>query len=620
MSAPNTPSPTPAADSFERLCLDGLKAVGKTLSQMNLYKVGHPAVMATLTESHDLITRVLGQAGEGQVTFSFDADKLIANGRIVGAAAQIPNAVSVFFARFRVGSLTFSSGLPAEELTALCEMAAMRAEQAKVLDTSAFLAERKVAHIKLNEALYAKVGEQQPAPENATATANSAEQAAQLVDKMKSSNVEDSILALVKAAVQDPLDQAKVLEAVMARLKDDIERRVTEATRTLRNEKATLEREAQRTETVLTNMAEGVVVVDDAGKILMMNPAAEEIYGTSLSEVAGKPLADAVKEEHLLSLAQQVAPPPPEGQFTPQVDVVSTDESRKVLRASSAVVQNEAGKTVGMVSVITDVTKHKELARVEREFIAHVTHELRAPLSAIRAALEILQGQFEGKLGGDDERMLGTALRNADRLNDLIRDILDFGKIESGQMTVHPEPTDPQAIAAEAVDSLKPWAQRKSINLSLDTGTALPQVNADAKRVVQIIINLLSNAIKFTPKNGGVTVSLSRTIEDGVKYVRYAVKDSGPGIAKADQEKIFQKFVQIAAGEKHVGGTGLGLAIAKALVGLHKGKMWVESDEGQGATFLFTIPFFVPPDIITETVSKVEPAKPKGWWERLFGR
>ncbi|MBI5200792.1 MAG: PAS domain S-box protein, partial [Elusimicrobia bacterium] len=402
-----------------------------------------------------------------------------------------------------------------------------------------------------------------------------------------------------------------------------IERRVTEATQVLKREKATLEREAQRTETVLTNMAEGVVVVDDAGKILMMNPAAEEIYGASLSEVAGKPLSDAVKEEHLLSLAQQVAPPPAEGAFVPQVDVVSTDESRKILRASSAVVQNEAGKTVGMVSVITDVTKQKELAKVEREFIAHVTHELRAPLSAIRAALEILQGQFAGKLGADDERMMGTALRNADRLNDLIRDILDFGKIESGQMTVHPQPADAKMIAEEAVESLGPWATKKTIQLTLEAPDGLPQVNADSKRIVQVIINLLSNAIKFTPKNGSVTVILEKTMDEGVKYVQFGVRDTGPGIDKADQEKIFQKFVQIAAGEKHVGGTGLGLAIAKALVGMHKGKMWVDSDEGRGATFLFTIPFYVPPDIMTETVSQApapEEDKKKSWWARLFGR
>lgn len=607
----------PAPDSFEHLCMEGIKAIGKTLSQMNLYKVGHPAVAATVNQSHGLITQVLGQTE--QITFSIDQDKLIANGHVVGAAAQIPNAVTQFFARFRVGSLTFRAGLPAEELIALCEMAAMRAEQAKTLDTAAFLLEKNVQHIRLNEAIYAKVGEQQQTPENATATANAAEQTQQLVERVEKASIDDSIAALVKASVHDPADQAKILEAVMRKLREDVERRVTEATASLKREKATLEREAQRTESVLTNMAEGVVVVDDQGKVLMMNPAAEEIYGTSLAEIAGKPLAEAVKEEHLLSLAQNVAPPPAEGEFKPSVDVVSTDESRKTLRASAAVVQNEAGKTVGMVSVLSDVTKHKELQRVEREFIAHVTHELRAPLSAIRAALEILQGQFSGKLTGDDERMLGTALRNADRLNDLIRDILDFGKIEAGQMSVHSEPSDPKAIGQEAVESLKPWAQKKAINLTLSAPEGLPQVNADPKRIVQVIINLLSNAIKFTPKNGSVTVSLSRVLDEGAKFIKFSVKDTGPGIAKEDQEKVFQKFVQIAAGERHVGGTGLGLAIAKALVQLHKGKMWLESEVDQGADFMFTVPLYVPPDIITETVSQAPPPKPPSWWKRLLG-
>ncbi|MBI4423032.1 MAG: PAS domain S-box protein [Elusimicrobia bacterium] len=613
-----TPTPPPPAGSFERLCLDGLKAVGKTLSQMNLYKVGHPAVMATLNESHDLLSQVLQQT-DGEIAFSFDQDKVIANGRIVGAAAQVPNAISQFFARFRVGSLTFKAGLPSGELTALCEMAAMRAEQAKELDTASFLAGRSVQHIQVNEAIYAKVGEAVPAPDAATATANAAAAAAELVEKVRAASVEDSIAALVKAAVPDPADQAKVIEAVRQRLREDIERRVNEATATLRREKTQIQNEQVRTEAVLTNMAEGVVVVDDQGKVLMMNPAAEEIYGTSLAQVAGKPLTEAVKEEHLLSLAQQMGAAAADGPVQPAVDVLSTDESRRTLRASAAVVQNEAGKTVGMVSVLSDVTKHKELARVEREFIAHVTHELRAPLSAIRAALEILQGQFAGRLQGDDERMLGTALRNADRLNDLIRDILDFGKIESGQMSVHAEPSDAKPIAAEAVEALQAWAQKKTLRIVLEAPEGLPQINADGRRTVQVLVNLLSNAIKFSPKNGQVTVRLERVHEGGAKHVRFSVQDQGPGIPVEDQEKIFQKFVQIAAGERHVGGTGLGLAIAKALIHLQKGKLWVESEVDKGATFLFTLPVHVPPDILTETVSQAPAPAPAPWWKRLLG-
>jgi signal transduction histidine kinase len=132
---------------------------------------------------------------------------------------------------------------------------------------------------------------------------------------------------------------------------------------------------------------------------------------------------------------------------------------------------------------------------------------------------------------------------------------------------------------------------------------------------VQVLINLLSNAIKFTPPKGRIRLNVAPGA-DPAKFVQFSVSDTGPGIAKADQQKVFQKFVQIAAGEKHVGGTGLGLAIAKAFVHLQRGQMWIESDLGQGATFLFTVPVYVPPP--EEKAARPKP-KPLPWWKRLLG-
>ena len=598
----DTPPTSPSAQ-FSRQCLEALKSIGKTLGQMTLYKVGHPAVEATLALAERHLNEALAQT-QGELSFSVDQQQWIANGRIVGTVAQTPNAVLAFFNRFKLSSLTFKSGLSHAELSAFCELAAMREGALEAADPQAFFEGRSVTHVQLSEAVYTKTDgatpPSEPGPGDAGAGAGvgagagagaGGDAAAEEADRslfaaLETPTVEGAIQTLVGKAVVDPGNRAKAYEKVMALLQQDIQKRVDEVTKTLRHEKTTLQNEQTRTQTVLGNMVEGVVVVDEQGKILMMNPAAEQIYGQTLAQSAGKGIAEKASEQFIVTMASDLTSPADRDIGT-EVKLQGDADTQRTLRASSAIVKTEEGKVVGMVSALPDQTKHKELQRMQRDFVAHVTHELRAPLSSIRAALEILQGQFANKIEEDETRMLNTALKNSDRLADMINSILDFSKIESGQMEVFTKPSDAAKIAQDAVDSLQPWAQKKRIELTLSTPEGLPVVEADAARTVQVIINLLSNAIKFTPAGGKITVKLAKRAEGNQGFVEFSVTDTGPGIAKEEQGKIFEKFVQIAAGETHIGGTGLGLSIAKALVHLQKGKMWIESEPRPGATFLF---------------------------------
>lgn len=233
--------------------------------------------------------------------------------------------------------------------------------------------------------------------------------------------------------------------------------------------------------------------------------------------------------------------------------------------------------------------------RRHREFVAHLTHELRAPVCVIRAALDILKRHFSRKLPQEDRRLLSTATRNTDRLSSLIDDILDFARLEAGRLKVAAKAIRPEALAREAADIMRPWADKKKIELAADLPPGLPAVAADPKRVVQVFANLLSNAIKFTPEGGRVRVEArpeagTHETQGPTPSVVFAVRDTGPGIAEEDRERIFEKYVQVAAGGNHPGGTGLGLTISRALVELMGGRIWVESEQGKGASFLFTLP------------------------------
>jgi PAS domain S-box-containing protein len=628
----DTPTPPPSA-GLEKQATEALKSIGKALGQMALYKVGHPSVAATIQSALDSLTAALEATQKGSLVISIDHEKLIANGKMAGTLAQLPNSIATLFNRFKLSSLTFLSGLTLEELSAFCELAASRADAPAAADPKGYLVEKAVTRIVLNEAVYTKVGEQKPEGSGAAGegkgqgaggdagagTVNPEEEIKDISDALNSGSLERTLHALVAKAVPDPVLRAKVLAQVMKLLEEDIAKRVEQVTLPLKREKKVVENEQIRTQAVINDMVEGVVVVDDAGKILMMNPAAEQVYGATLAQSAGKPITEKVSEQFVVTVASELQAP---GDRDIKTDVQrqGTAETQRTLRASSAVVKTEDGKVVGMVSALPDQAKHRELQKMQRDFVAHVTHELRAPLSSIRAALEIMQGQMAGKIEEEETRMLNTALKNSDRLAELINSILDFSKLESGQMTVYPKPHEPAKVAGEAVEGLQPWAQKKRVTLTLQAPSGLPVVFADAPRTVQVIVNLLSNAIKFTPAGGSITVKLTKRAEGNQGFVEFAVSDTGPGIPKAEQERIFEKFVQIAAGEMHVGGTGLGLSIAKALVHLQGGKMWVESDGQTGSTFLFTLPVHVAAAAEVAAVrTKVPESKKQPWYLKLFG-
>ena len=624
-------SPQEEATAWDRQCLEALKSLGKTLGQMTLYKIGHPAVAATIQLAQDNLAAALSQTPQGELAFSLDADKLLCNGRIVGSVGALPSSIPGVFNRFKLSTLSFKSGLSNEELAAFCELCSSRPGAGAPADPKAYLEERGVSRVSFNEAVYAKMN---AAPEEQGAAALASIQAAvaaaagdpeaearAILEAVETQSLDATIAALVGKAVSDPARRAEVLKRVMELLRTDVEKRIAEAVKPLQEERNMLANEQQRTQSVLSNMVEGVVMVDEQGKILMMNPAAEQIYGTTLSQVAGQPVSLKAGEEHVVTMAAELTTPK-DREISKEVSVSGDDDTKKTLKSAGAIVQNEQGKVVGMVSSLPDVAKHKELQRMQRDFIAHVTHELRAPLSSIKAALEILEGEVAGKIKEDEARMLQTAMKNSDRLADLINSILDFSKIESGQMQVYPKKADAERIAREGVDSLAAWASKKRVQLSLAATPDLPPIVADSPRTVQVVINLLSNAIKFTPVGGSITVRVGAPAGAAnfanERFVQFSVTDTGPGIPKAEQKRIFEKFVQIASGEMHVGGTGLGLAIAKALVHLQGGKMWVESEPGRGATFLFTLPLWTPEfKEAATTVKKAAPPRP--WWKKLLG-
>jgi PAS domain S-box-containing protein len=392
---------------------------------------------------------------------------------------------------------------------------------------------------------------------------------------------------LVEFAVQDPGERVRLFEDAARMVRASIDERVRDATRAITEEKERIRGEQARTEKVIETVAEGKVVVDKDGKVLMMNPAAEQLIGKRLLELAGKHISESVVPgEHMVAISEDLGLQPG-GKI--EVSVIADEEVGRALRRSVAVVEDPSGRVVGTYSALPDAVKFKETMRLQEEFLSRVTHDLQAPLSSITCALELLSERASQSLGPDENGFLDVCLRNSQQLGSMIREILDFSKLRAGKMAVHPTPTSMSGMLREAVESLRPWADTKGVELSHRPPVPDLMVMADHQRVVQVLTNLISNAVKFTPE-GGRVVAAAAPRPDKHGHVVCAVRDTGCGIPQESQARLFEQFTQAENNDGSQPGVGLGLSLVAEFVRLHGGTVWVESEVGKGSTFYFTLP------------------------------
>lgn len=625
-----------------------LKVFTRALVQINLYKPDHPQVKLALTEGEALLGKISESLGGGDFSITLDNDKLLINSTPLLAADKLPNSLKNLFAKSRIQTITFSKGVTGEDLLALCQVQAYKGE------AKALLKERNIERISLSEAVYAKVDATQPqavpgqagpgagpgqggtgqagpgagpgqggtsaaaSAEGAQPTQQAASPSLKVAEQIVDQGLETALETVIAGITVDPAEQRRILELLSAKLKREIEESINKALEGLRGEKKKVENDMVRAETVMTNMAEGVVVVDKNGNILMMNPQAEAISGKPLAELSGKKIMDLSQlESQVVSLAKEIKSDT-KTDISKELDRGGPAALAETVKKATAIIQNEEGKIVGTVSIPTDAAKLKQVEQLQQEFIANMTHELRSPLTSIKAALELMSRDVpKGESGG--RSILNTAIRNTERLNSIITDILDFSKLQSGKLIFHKEGAEAAEIAKEAADSMKAWATSKGINLSVNCEPGVQNIYADKRRTIQVLINLISNSIKFTPQGGSITVSADAGKEALSGYSFFSVTDNGCGIKKEDQAKVFEKFVQVAAGEK-VGGTGLGLSITKAMVILQGGRISLDSEPGRGTTFRVGMPIYrgQAEEPVFEQAPELKEEE-KSWWRKLMG-
>ncbi|MFZ0034797.1 MAG: ATP-binding protein [Sedimentisphaerales bacterium] len=251
------------------------------------------------------------------------------------------------------------------------------------------------------------------------------------------------------------------------------------------------------------------------------------------------------------------------------------------------------GKKV-LQATVRDITESKKAEKEMKEavemkvkFVSTASHELRTPLTAIKQGINLVHSETTGPLNDNQKEFLGIAKNNVDRLARLINDVLDLQKITAGRMAFDMKPASINEAVTLVEETMRPLAKEKGLELIIELDQAIPAVNFDKDKIIQVLTNLINNAIKFT-ETGGIKVTTSRNDNNIIT----SVKDSGCGIKQEDIPRLFQEFEQLATAdsERTTGGTGLGLAISKKIIENHGGKIWAESDYGKGTTFYFELP------------------------------
>ena len=264
------------------------------------------------------------------------------------------------------------------------------------------------------------------------------------------------------------------------------------------------------------------------------------------------------------------------GDFTRRLDVTSRDELGS-LAANVNRMNDELRRVYGELET---ASRHKS------EFLANMSHELRTPLNAIIGFSQVLRQRLFGEINEKQDEYLDDILSSGNHLLSLINDVLDLSKIEAGQVELEVAAFSLREALERGVVMVREPAVKKGVQLSLEIAPDVDILQGDARRLRQVVFNLLSNAVKFTPAGGSVAVTTTRVDSE----VRVSVADTGPGIALADQERIFDEFQQTDVGAQQAEGTGLGLALSKRLIELHGGRIWVESEPGRGSRFIFALP------------------------------
>ena len=353
---------------------------------------------------------------------------------------------------------------------------------------------------------------------------------------------------------------------------------------------ATLMIEKKRIETLINNMHDPVIGLDEKMKIIFVNEEATKTIGLPQAEMLGKFAQDlSLRNDLIRSLIRDITVPLTNiGKEKAQTIKIFADNKesyfeKETLNISIVPTGEQIKKTIGYVVILRNITEYKELDFAKTNFISTVSHEFKTPISSIKMSLQLLENEKIGAINQEQKNLIESIKDDANRLLDTTTELLNITQVETGKIQLSIIPTEPKAILEYAINANKTQAEQKQIQLKTDYPKDLPMVAADSEKTAWVLINLISNAIRYSHENS--TINLSIIVDN--QHVKFVVKDSGQGIAPQYQDKVFDRYFRVPGTKKE--GTGLGLAISKEFIEAQNGQISMKSDFGAGSVFTVTL-------------------------------
>jgi two-component system phosphate regulon sensor histidine kinase PhoR len=386
-------------------------------------------------------------------------------------------------------------------------------------------------------------------------------------------------LARLAAAVNDVVDHARqAVDRARLQVKElEIQLKVATA-------------EAQHAQAIIYSISDAVLVTDPFDELVLANESAARTFDFDLDRVNRAPVADVLKDPRMIEMIQEMRQSNSRSGRRIVEHHVRTPAGGRTFKVTLSNVADQGGQDgepAGVVAVLHDMTREKEVAEMKNDFVSSVSHELRTPLASIKAYIEML---IDGEATDDKttSEFYEVIQNEANRLSRLIDNILNISRIESGLVKINKQPQSLTIIMKEALEVISPQAAQKDITLRERLTPVFYQTCADKDMLYQAVLNLLSNAVKYTPEGG--TIVVETLVDEAKKIVITRIADTGVGIPPKDLPFVFDKFYRAEANNRMAKGTGLGLSLVKQIIeGVHDGRIFVESHVGKGSSFGFEL-------------------------------
>jgi signal transduction histidine kinase len=353
---------------------------------------------------------------------------------------------------------------------------------------------------------------------------------------------------------------------------------------------AKLMMEKKRIETLINNMSEPVIGLDEQQNILFINNVAIQIAGLQGQSIIGKPIQDVASGNDLIkTLIRDLSESETKLKHLPVKIYADNKESyfeKEIIPIKIIPTGEKVAQYIGNVILLQNITSYKELDFAKTNFIATVSHELKTPISSIKMSLQLLENKRVGALNAEQQNLVESIKDDAGRLLKITGELLNMTQVESGSIQINIKPVDAKEIVAYAVGATRVAADQKQIKLIASVPDHLPAVLADEEKTTWILTNLLSNAIRYSYENATVSID----VKNEAGKIKFSVTDTGQGIPPEYIDKIFDRYFRIPGTKKE--GTGLGLSISKEFIEAQDGQILVKSDFGTGSTFSFVLNAF----------------------------